>query len=346
MSLQQVSPKQLAELLAVTIPAGLPILITGMPGIGKTEITREAALAADADFVVTHPVVEDPTDRKGIPWGDPKSQSCVWYADETTKQLCNAKKRTVWLMDDLGQATPAVQAAHMQWLLNRGVNGHHLSDLVTIVAATNRRIDRAGVSGILEPVKSRFFAIVELVASLADSRNWAFDNGWPATLIAFLSFRPEFLAKFEPSADLTNSPLPRTWSHVAEIEKLKLSDAVQHAAFAGAVGEAAAVDYIGFRKLAASITSIEEILLNPDKVEIPKEPSQLYATVVGLSMRATDKNFSRIGVYAQRLVDTKRGDFAVLLIRDITRRNPKLTYSDTFIKLNSGEIGKLITGSK
>ena len=345
MSLQQVSPKQLAELLAVTIPAGLPILITGMPGIGKTEITRQAALAADADFVVTHPVVEDPTDRKGIPWGDPKSQSCVWYADETTKQLCNAKKRTVWLMDDLGQATPAVQAAHMQWLLNRGVNGHHLSDLVTIVAATNRRIDRAGVSGILEPVKSRFFAIVELVASLADSRNWAFDNGWPATLIAFLSFRPEFLAKFEPSADLTNSPLPRTWAHVGKIEKLGLSHAVETAAFAGAVGEAAAVEYIGFRKLAESITSIDEVLANPDKVAIPTEPSQLYATVIGLAGRADAKNFPRIAVYAERLVKAQYGEHAVLLVRDITRRDPKLTYTKTFVALNSGELGKLITGS-
>ncbi len=43
----------------------------------------------------------------------------------------------VCLLDDLGQAPPAVQAAAMQLLLARRVNGHAVSDHVTFLAATN-----------------------------------------------------------------------------------------------------------------------------------------------------------------------------------------------------------------
>jgi len=50
----------------------------------------------------------------------------------------------------------------MQLILGRCINGHKVSDHVTFLAATNKKSDRAGVSGILEPVNSRFAAIVEL----------------------------------------------------------------------------------------------------------------------------------------------------------------------------------------
>ncbi len=73
-----------------------------------------------------------------------------------------ATKLTACFIDDLGQATPAVQAAAMQLILARTLNGHRVSDHVVFIAATNRRTDRAGVSGILEPVKSRFATLVEL----------------------------------------------------------------------------------------------------------------------------------------------------------------------------------------
>ena len=66
-------------------------------------------------------------------------------------------------LDDLGQAPMSVQAAAMQLILARRINGFKISDKVIFMAATNRREDKAGVTGILEPVKSRFAWIVELV---------------------------------------------------------------------------------------------------------------------------------------------------------------------------------------
>jgi len=205
-----VSPKQLTSLLAAMIPARLPLLITGPPGVGKSDIIGQAAATAQADLLISHPAVADPTDAKGLPWPKPGGVEATFLPFGELAQAIHATKLTVWLLDDLGQASPAVQASYMQLILARRVNGHILPDCVTFVAATNRRIDRAGVSGILEPVKSRFASIVELEPNVDDWSVWGYAHGVPATLIAFLRYRPELLCKFEATADLTNSPLPRT----------------------------------------------------------------------------------------------------------------------------------------
>jgi hypothetical protein len=58
---------QLNKLLAVTIPARLPVLIKGAPGVGKSDIVAQACIAAGAELIISHPVVSDPTDYKGCP---------------------------------------------------------------------------------------------------------------------------------------------------------------------------------------------------------------------------------------------------------------------------------------
>jgi hypothetical protein len=340
-----VSPKQLAELLAAMIPARLPLLITGAPGVGKSDIIAQATAQAGAELLISHPAVADPTDAKGLPWPKANGEEATFLPFGELAQAIHAVKPTVWLLDDLGQATPAVQASFMQLILARRVNGHILPDHVTFVAATNRRSDRAGVSGILEPVKSRFACIVELEPNIDDWSLWAYGHGVSPSLIAFLRYRPELLCKFEATADLTNSPVPRTWAHLAKLGTLNLAPIVESAAFSGAVGEGPALEYQAFRAMAKSLVNLDAILLNPDKVTIPSKPNELYATVIGLASRANEQNFSRIATYANRLyTEADHGEFAVLLIRDSIRRDEKIQYSDSFVRLNSGPIGQLISG--
>jgi len=177
-----VSPKQLKELLGATFTARESVLITGAPGIGKSQIVEQAAKDAGADLILSHPAVADPTDFKGLPWPDKDAASASFLPFGDFHRALSATVPTVWFLDDLGQASPSVQAAAMQLLLARRVNGHVLPDCITFVAATNRRTDRAGVSGILEPVKSRFVTIVELEATLEDWCSWAIDNNVPPKL--------------------------------------------------------------------------------------------------------------------------------------------------------------------
>jgi hypothetical protein len=340
-----VNPSQLQAILTAAIPARLPLLITGMPGIGKTDTVESVTASLSNDLILEHPAVGDPTDFKGLPWGNQGATEATFLPFGNFARALKATKPTVWFFDDLGQAPPSVQAACMQLFLARRVNGHVLPDCVTFLAATNRRIDRAGVSGILEPVKSRFVSIVELEPDIDSWCNWAFSHGIPATLIAFLRFRPELLCKFEATADLTNSPVPRTWAHLAKIESLSLPAVIESAVMAGSVGEGAALEYLAFRSMVKSLVNLDAILMNPDKATIPSKPSELYAVSVGLAARANDQNFARIVTYANRLyTEAGKGEFAVLLIRDAIRRDEKIQYTDSFVRLNSGPLGQLISG--
>src|SRR3979490_2181701 len=124
MSISPVKPSQLRAILAKTIPAKFPVLITGAPGIGKTECESLACAEANADNLVMHPVVKDPTDFKGMPWVTEGGAAFTPFA--ALQALINASKLTVCFLDDLGQATPAVQAAAMQLILGRHIDGHRI----------------------------------------------------------------------------------------------------------------------------------------------------------------------------------------------------------------------------
>lgn len=335
-------PSELVTFIASAIGARLPILIQGAPGIGKSDIVAHAAAASGADLILSHPAVADPTDAKGLPWVVNGAATFLPFGE--LQRALSATRRTVWFLDDLGQASPAVQASYMQLLLARRVNGHVLSDEITFVAATNRRTDRAGVSGILEPVKSRFGSIVELTPDLNEWCRWAIAANLPPELIAYLRFQPDHLCNFTASADLTNCPVPRTWSHVGKILQLGLPAGIQHEAIAGAVGAGAAVEFSAFLRIYAELPSVDQILIDPSSVEIPTKPATLYALSGALAHRTTKQNFARVAQFADRLVNAGSGEFAVLLVRDAMQRQPDITQTTAFVKLATGDLSELING--
>jgi hypothetical protein len=138
--------------------------------------------------------------------------------------------------------------------------------------------------------------------------------------------------------------MPRTWSNLARLEALKLPDAVEFAAFAGAVGEGAAGEYKAFRSMYQSLISVDAILADPSGCTLPTRPNELYAIATALASKVTIENLSRIVTIANRLNDAARGEFAVLLLRDCIRRNPKVQHTDTFVRMSCGPIGQLLSG--
>jgi len=320
-------PSQLQALLSKTIPARRPVLIKGAPGIGKTDVVAQAARAVGADLVISHPVVSDPTDYKGLPYATPDGKATFLPFGDLDR-LIQADKLTVFFMDDLGQAPPAVQAAAMQLILARSINGHQVSPQVCFLAATNRKQDRAGVTGILEPVKSRFATIVELTPDLDDWVSWALKAGLPTELIAFIRFRPGLLFDWKPSADITNSPCPRTVANVGALMDLGLPGDLEYEAFSGAAGEGFAAELIGFLRIFRKLPNPDTVLLNPDKAEVPTDPATLYALCGALARKASENTFDRLVRYAYRLP----AEFSVLLIRDSREVDPQVVNTRAFIE--------------
>lgn len=309
------TPSQMATLLSAMIPAKHNVLITGAPGTGKTDIVGQACERAKFQLVTTHPVVSDPTDFKGMPW-PVNGTHAEFLPFGDLKLMMDADKPTVVFFDDLGQAPAAVQAAAMQLLLSRRINGHAVSKHVTFLAATNRKMDRAGVSGILEPVKSRFWTIVELKVDVDDWCTWGFRNDIETDVIAFVRARPNLLHDFKATSDLTNSPCPRTWKFLSDMMKLKLPKDVEYKAYAGAVGQGAAGELSAFLKIKRTLVPADMIIMNPDSCDVPTEPDALYATTVGLAHKTTEATIGRVMKYVKRMPK----EFGVLLVRDALRK--------------------------
>ena len=340
----QLTPRDYIAFMVQAMKAGIPVFVVGQPGIGKSACNAEAARIAGFHHVLSHPAIEDPTDIKGIPFPDPDGKGAHFLAIGQLHKITHATEPTLWDIDDFGQSVGATQAGYMQAIHAREINGIRIPDCVSIVAASNRRTDRAGVQGILEPVKSRFATIVELVPDLDDYNAWQIREGFDPIWIAWSRFAPDLLCDFQPTADMENSPLPRTWANAARLHALNLPAHVWAKVLCGAVGESAGTKFLAFERMYKEIPSVDGILIDPDAAPIPERSGVLCAVVTALATRVTVANFPRIARYAERLHENSDGEFSALLLRDCVRRDSAVTQTPAFVKLATGELGKLISG--
>ena len=308
--------KQLSGFLERAIRSQRRVLIKGRPGIGKSDLVAQACTALGADMVLMHPAISDPTDYKGMPALNGDGTAHFVPFGELVR-LCRATKPTVAFLDDIGQASPAVQAALMQLVLARAVNGTKLSPEVVFVGATNETGQMSGVSGMIEPLKSRWDTIVELEVSTEDWSDWANGAGMPTELVAFIRSFPQALSEFKPTKEIRNSPSPRGWASVGGwmndgVKELEL--------WAGAVGEGRAAEFYAWLDLYASLPSLDSIIADPVNAIVPDKPSALYAVATGLGRKANVSNLDRVMRYLGRMPK----EFEILTMRDALRVDKRI----------------------
>tara|TARA_R100001530_G_scaffold87718_1_gene61103 strand:+ start:1510 stop:2505 length:996 start_codon:yes stop_codon:yes gene_type:complete len=317
--------KQLEEFLTNMITAKLPVLVKGKPGGGKTSIIKLVGKKLKQKVRIKHPVVDEPIDYKGMPSIQGDVAKFLPFGD--LNELITTKEDLIVFFDDLGQASPAVQAALMQLFLERRINGHMISPTVTFVAATNRQQDRAGVSGMLEPVKSRFVTIVELETKLDDWMEWAIQNNLSPMLRSFFNFRPNLLHDFKPTGDLVNSPAPRTAHNIDKMMKAGIPEAVFYEVIAGAAGEGFAAEFSAYVKFHNELPDIKQILTDPMEATVPENIGVQYALCGKLVEEATKANVANIIKYVGRLSK----EFEIFLTRDIAISKPECAKTTAFI---------------
>ncbi len=318
--------KQIKGIIKFSIKNQYPLLIKGSPGIGKSDLVQQACLETGTELIISHPVVSDPTDFKGLPFPNKEGTGAKFLPFGDLLKLIKADKPTVFFLDDIGQASSSVQSALMHLLLARRINGHTVSDHVVFLAATNRRQDRAAVQGILEPVKSRFSAILELEVNVDDWSEWAIEQNMPTELIAFVRYRPNLLHDFKPTADIINTPNPRTVAAVGRMMNAGLPKDTEYEMISGAAGEGFASEFLGFLKVYRDLPDIEKLIADPKSADVPEEPSTLFAVCGALSAATNKSTFGNIIKYTDRLP----GEFQVLLIKDAIKRNKSLTNTKEF----------------
>lgn len=324
-----------SEILKKAITAKIPLLVKGQPGIGKTGVVESVTAQLEADIIVCHPVVDEPTDYKGLPakMGD----TAVFLPYENLATLQKAEKLTVCFFDDLGQAHESVQKAIMQLIYGRKINGKRISDNIVFIGATNDIGQKAGVKGIIEPLKSRFASIIELQANFSDWKIWAAQNGISPAILAFLENFNEHFNCFNPTNALTNQPCPRTWHYMDKWIKL---DVVDKEVFCGCVGESAGCAFYDFLTIYGYIsTLIKSVITKPNLTPSVREIIEArgkgdsetivtFALLAALSSLANENNLDNIFSYCQR---TMQGDFKHTFVKIICDSKPSLKQTAQYI---------------
>jgi hypothetical protein len=319
--------------LTTMFRSGLRALLVGPPGVGKSDAVAQAASDAGSDLILSHPSVEDPTDVRGIPWivdGDAR-----FIPHDALRRACAATKPTVWFLDDLGQAPPATQAAYMQLLLSGRLGEHTISREVTLCAATNRRADRAGVSGILAPVQDRFHAIIDVEAGFDQWAIWAATHAIDPRCVAYLHMNREDL--YHPrGGEIQGSPSPRSWAAANSLMASGLDPAL-------ALGQAVGIKLDHFLRNLGSMPDVDEIIRTGIVPEL--SPDLTYATVSALVGRTTLATWPSIATVIEHLA-ADREPWAVLLFRQIAVTLPSIQTQGgpSLAALTAGRLGKIILG--
>ncbi len=323
--------ESLMKCLKIAIQTADPILIKGKPGVGKSTIVADLCKDLQVDLALFHPAVEEPTDVKGFPWcvqvGERVEAKFITYGEMA--RLLNPKRRMVALIDDLGQSDESMQAAWMQPLHARELNGIKISPNVSFLAATNDITDKAGVSGLLEPLKSRFKSIITYEPNHEDWITWAYNNKMPPMITSFIRFRPELLHKADPTKEIRNSPCPRTVAALGDILNHNYPPEALFELAEGAVGPGFTAEFLAFRALYGKMPDPQDCIDNPTTAEVPDpdEPGITYALCGAMARKVTMKNLGGAIAYIDRIPV----EFAVLFIKDLKTLHPKIMSQKVYV---------------
>jgi MoxR-like ATPase len=312
----------------------VPIMVVGSPGLGKSECVAQArdalaeSLGETVGLVDIRASLHDPTDFAGFPH---IRDGRTYFAQPAFLPREDTHPRAgILFLDELGQASPAVQAACLQLCLDRRIGEYRLPEGWMIVAASNRKEDKAGANRLITPLLDRF-AYYEVEADLDTWQEWSATANVNPLIRSFLRFKPECFNTFDPKAAQTVFATPRSWVMLSKIlPALDASDRMTTAQ--GIVGHGAAVEFEAFVLHAANLPTIEDVLADPMGTEVPERNlSVMYALVGSLAAEMAsrevgnpqgEREMGQIVKYALRFAR----EFQVLAMREFYQVNrPVLT---------------------
>ena len=318
----QVKVSQAVSMIAKFIRARLVPMITGSPGIGKSNIVHQIAAEYGLKVIDMRLAQCDPTDLLGFPTVNGNKASYVPMDTFPVEGDSIPQGYKGWLifLDEMNSAPMAVQAAAYKLILDRMVGNHKLHKNVAIVAAGNLETDNAIVQPMSTALQSRM-AHLELVVDPKEWVDWASSNGIDYRITSYINFRPDALYTFSPDHTDKTYASPRTWEFANRV--LQVADAGTPEALpmlSGTISEGVAREFLGFCKIHMNLPKLADIITNPTGIAVPDEPSILFAMTGALGNNANKDNIGALMKFIVRLPV----EFQVVTLRETIRRNKEL----------------------
>lgn len=304
-------------------------LLTGAPGGAKTTCAKEALAVIQEKVGIPkerqlflHPSHLDTCDFLGLP--DLTGDHVRWVPPLALYTIREGTGPATLILDEFTDSTTPVQNVLSGLLLERRVGDLRLTDELYVVCTGNRTEDKSGANRLSTKLGNR----VRMLAMDTNIDDWvegfAMPNALPIDLIQFLRYKPNLLHDFDPNR--SSNPTPRSWEQVSKIPDT-MDDECYFANVMGEVGEGAAAEYIGFKRIYLNLPDLDQILNDPAKAKVPTDAATQYAISGALAHKANPDNFDRVCEYMSRLP----AEFSVLCIKDSLILNPKVKNTKAFL---------------
>lgn len=314
-------PSQIASTLKALVAAKQPTMIWGPPGAGKSKVVAQAAKKY-GDFIDLRLPLMDPT---GADFRFPIVDNKAGTVRFVTTDEFPTKGKGILFLDEIVQAVPQIQAAASQLILDRRIGtSYKLPDGWAVVAAGNRETDRAATNKMPSHIANRFTHL-NFEPDCEDWLEWAYASKINPMVIAFIAFRPEFLHKFDPKQKAF--PTPRSWEFVSNILNADGIDDCLLEVISGTVGEAAATEFVAFVRIFREMPDYETVVKRPAGTKIPENVAARYAVATMLAQRTKHEDMKQVMQYVNRMPK----EFQILTCADLTKRNPRLSETSSYI---------------
>lgn len=261
--------------------AGVPLLIFGGPGIGKSEICKQVAEGDEVRDVRLS--MMEPVDMRGLPLinrGNGDADPTVAWAKP---DFLPTEGKGVILFDELNTADPSVQNAALQLILDRRCGPHKLGDGWWIVACGNKSSHKAHVNPLSAPLRNRF-VILEMQPDFNQWRNWAIKSNIHENVLGFMASTTGQHLYSDPQDEYGNFPTPRGWTMVSRLMNHGIGD---RESIEGAVGKGAANWFLQYCNEVKVMPNIDDLLEGKAVYQDgPNKLSVTYAVVSNIMFRA------------------------------------------------------------